>query len=100
MHFSLLLRFHKENRLPIYQWILDKDKRYVSEELKPYVDMNYTVSDYKTRFRALKLIKPTIKLNGKFKCVVSSPTSSDSKKSELIVYGKYNQKNYTIVQAT
>lgn len=43
--------------------------------------------DY-SRFRALRLIRPTSELNGRFTCSVSSLDGDDLRSTKLVVYGK------------
>lgn len=42
-----------------------------------------------SRFRALRLIRPTTELSGRFTCSISSLDSDDLRSTNLIVYGKF-----------
>lgn len=41
-----------------------------------------------SRFRALRLIRPTTELNGRFTCSVSSLDGDDIRSTRLVIYGK------------
>ncbi|XP_076323504.1 uncharacterized protein LOC143232231 [Tachypleus tridentatus] len=73
---------------PIYQWIPELNSRHVSYRLEGRVNMNYTVSpsdDY-TKYRAIKILRPTIDLSGTYTCTVGSLSGTDSKQKQMIVY--------------
>ncbi|XP_022258594.1 hemicentin-1-like [Limulus polyphemus] len=73
---------------PIYQWIPELNSRHVSYRLEGRVNMNYTVSpsgDY-TKYRAIKILRPTIDLSGMYTCTVGSLSGTDSKEKQMIVY--------------
>ncbi|XP_022241860.1 uncharacterized protein LOC111085817 isoform X1 [Limulus polyphemus] len=73
---------------PIYQWIPELNSRHFSYRLEGRVNMKYTVSpsdDY-TKYRAIKILRPTIDLSGLYTCTVGSLSGSDSKEKLMIVY--------------
>ena len=84
--------FHNNSPEPIYQWIPDRDVRFVGELLKSRIDINYTVNanDDFSKFRALRLRNNiTVDLNGNFSCVVQSMAGSDGRQGQMIVYGMW-----------
>lgn len=43
-----------------------------------------------SRFRALRLIRPTVEMDGRYTCSISSLDGDDLQSTRLIVYGKYS----------
>lgn len=82
--------FFKDDPIPIYQWIPELDKRSVSPRFINKIDDTFFIPNATpfTKYRALHLINITTDLSGTYSCHVSSITSQDSKKKDLIVYGK------------
>lgn len=81
-------RFHNGDPHPVYQWIPALGKRHFSPKIAPYLDVKYAVEERLTRYRAIKLIKPTTQLSGQYTCSVSSLNGHDSASTNLIVYCK------------
>lgn len=86
--------FHNDSPEPIYQWIPEPDRRYVGELIRPYFDMNFTVSnDRFSKYRALRFnlkrntLTHPVALSGNYSCVISSIANQDSRQSQMIVYG-------------
>lgn len=46
------------------------------------------------RFRALRLVRPSTELAGRFTCSVSSLDGDDLRSTRLVVYGKYSVSSY------
>lgn len=83
--------FHNNSPEPVYQWIPDRDVRYVGELLKWRIDWNYSVNpnDVFSKFRALRLRNNiTVDLNGNFSCIVSSLAGQDIRMGQMVVYSK------------
>ncbi|GIY97622.1 uncharacterized protein CEXT_551211 [Caerostris extrusa] len=55
--------------------------------LKNRLDLNFSVStvDAYSKFRALKILKPTTELTGKYTCLVTSLAGQDSKEQVMTV---------------
>lgn len=80
--------FYEDNLEPSYQWIPELNKRYVSGVLRDRLDLNFAVNtvDAYSRFRALKLVKPTTELSGKYTCLVTSLAGQDSREQVMTVF--------------
>lgn len=53
--------------------------------------MNYSIANGQalTKYRAIKLVRPTTDYSGRYSCEVSSLFSQDSKAKTMLVYGEY-----------
>ena len=83
--------FFNDDPFPIYQWIPEHNRRSTSPRFKDRIDINYSIPNGQplTKYRAVKLLKPTTELSGKYTCEVSSLFSQDSKEKMMLVYGKF-----------
>jgi hypothetical protein len=73
---------------PVYQWIPPNRPQDLGK-LKDRLDLNFTVSsDPYERYRALRIIRPTIELHGEFSCKVSTFDAEDVRTANMIVYGR------------
>lgn len=83
--------FFESNLEPVYQWIPELNRRHISGILKNRVDMDFSVNtgDAYSRFRALRIPKPSIELSGKYTCLVTSLAGQDSREQTMTVFGEY-----------
>lgn len=87
----LVVKWFFENNLePVYQWIPELNRRHTSGVLKDRLDMDFVVStaDAYSRFRALRIPKPSTELSGKYTCLVTSLAGQDSREQIMTVFGK------------
>ncbi|GFU50565.1 ig-like domain-containing protein [Trichonephila clavipes] len=101
--------FFEDNLEPVYQWIPGLKKKHASEMLKNRLDLNFSVStnDAYSVFRALKILKPTTELSGKYTCLVTSLAGQDSKEQVMTVFVpahefelSYMETNYNTVNVS
>ncbi|KAG8196119.1 hypothetical protein JTE90_007855 [Oedothorax gibbosus] len=87
--FRLVVKwFFQDNTEPVYQWIPALKKKHISETLKNRIDLNFSVTtkhEY-SRYRAIKILRPTTELSGKYTCVVTSFAGQDSKEQVMTVF--------------
>lgn len=89
--FRLVVKwFFEDNLEPVYQWIPELNKRHTSGVLKNRLDMDFSVNtvDAYSRFRALRISKPSTELSGKYTCLVTSLAGQDSREQKMTVFGK------------
>nr|XP_015930092.1 uncharacterized protein LOC107456674 [Parasteatoda tepidariorum] len=80
--------FFEDSLEPIYQWIPELKLKHTSEFFKNRLDLNYSVNtmdDY-SRFRALKIYRPSTELTGKYTCLVTSLAGQDSREQVMTIY--------------
>ncbi|XP_013789803.1 uncharacterized protein LOC106473667 [Limulus polyphemus] len=86
---------------PIYQWIPELHSRQPSYRLQDRINMSYTIfpSSEFTKYRALKILRPTTDLSGKYTCNVASIADEDSESQWMVIYvlPRKFEFNYTIV---
>ncbi|GBM56044.1 hypothetical protein AVEN_34741-1 [Araneus ventricosus] len=82
--------FFEDNLEPVYQWIPELNNRHTSGILKNRLDLDFAVNtaDTYSRFRALKIQKPSTELSGKYTCLVTSLAGQDSREQVMTVFGK------------
>ena len=73
------------NRLNRLAKLSSEHSRQLLHSLRASLAMDQT--DF-SRFRALRLIRPTSELGGRFTCSVSSLDGDDLRSTRLVVYGK------------
>ncbi|XP_054724427.1 uncharacterized protein LOC129234417 [Uloborus diversus] len=85
--------FFDENLEPVYQWIPELNKRHISGVLRERLDLNFTVNtaDMYSRFRALRIRRPSIELSGKYTCLVASLAGQDSREQIMTVFVPANE---------
>lgn len=83
--------FFKDDPVPIYQWIPEFNSRTFSRRFENRINKNFSIPHGSTftKYRAVNLVNITTDLSGTYSCHVASLTSQDSKKKDLIVYGKF-----------
>lgn len=83
--------FFKDDPVPIYQWIPEFDSRTYSRRFENRINKNFSIPHGTrfTKYRGVNLVNITTDLSGTYSCHVSSITSQDYKKKDLIVYGKF-----------
>ncbi|XP_064469220.1 uncharacterized protein LOC135383849 [Ornithodoros turicata] len=79
---------------PVYQWIPELNTRHTSGILTGRLDDSFRVNTQDSQYRALKIIRPTTELSGRYTCVVSSLAGHDSKEQSMMVY--VPAKNFTL----
>ena len=82
--------FLNDDTTPIYQWIVELGTRSVVQRLMGRIDSNYAIpngSRY-TKYRAIKLLRPTTDLSGKYTCNVQSIRGEQNKAKTMIIYGE------------
>ncbi|XP_076325663.1 uncharacterized protein LOC143233366 isoform X2 [Tachypleus tridentatus] len=86
---------------PIYQWIPELHSRHPSYRLQDRINMSYSISPSSefTKYRALKILRPTTDLSGKYTCNVASIADEDWKSGWMVIYvlPRKFEFNYTIV---
>ena len=89
--------FFRDDPVPVYQWIPELNKRTYSPRFANKIDTNFYIPHASplTKYRALNLVNVTTDLSGTYSCHVASLTSQDSKKKDLIVYGKFSSSFHT-----
>lgn len=90
--------FFNDDPKPIYQWIPDLNKRSYSKSkiFEGRIDRNYAIlssskadsTDKYTKFRALKINRPTTEMTGTYSCSVTSLQGQDTRSKDMIVYGE------------
>ncbi|XP_076329134.1 selection and upkeep of intraepithelial T-cells protein 7-like isoform X2 [Tachypleus tridentatus] len=80
--------FYNNEVKPVYQWIPALSTRYVSGFLQGRLDDTFVAEplDTYSRYRALRIIKPTIDMTGTYTCVVTSLANQDSREQGMVVY--------------
>ncbi|KAG0413010.1 hypothetical protein HPB47_009846 [Ixodes persulcatus] len=74
---------------PVYQWIPELNARQTSGILSGRLDDSFKVGGPKdSQYRALRIIRPTTELSGRYTCVVSSMAGHDSREQSMMVYGE------------
>ncbi|EEC05584.1 conserved hypothetical protein [Ixodes scapularis] len=72
---------------PVYQWIPELNARQTSGILSGRLDDSFKVGGPKdSQYRALRIIRPTTELSGRYTCVVSSMAGHDSREQSMMVY--------------
>lgn len=84
---------------PVYQWIPELNARQTSGILTGRLDDSFKVGGPKdSQYRALRIIRPTTELSGRYTCVVSSLAGHDSREQSMMVY--VPAKNFTLTYVT
>jgi len=80
--------FFNDDPVPIYQWIPELNIRTTSPKFTDRIDLSYSVPGGSplTKYRAVKLLKPTISDSGRYSCHVASLFSQDSQEKSMHVY--------------
>lgn len=72
----------------VYKWI-PPQKPQALGHFKQKVDINYTITDDpKTAHRAIKILNPTTRDAGEYKCFISTFTDEDFSARNMTVFGK------------
>ncbi|KAG8201663.1 hypothetical protein JTE90_012729 [Oedothorax gibbosus] len=80
--------FFDDNLEPVYQWIPELGMRHTSGILHGRLDLNYSVNtvDAYSKYRALKISRPSTELSGKYTCLVTSLAGQDSRAQLMTVF--------------
>ncbi|XP_035215789.1 uncharacterized protein LOC118189316 isoform X2 [Stegodyphus dumicola] len=92
--FRLVVKwFFEDNLEPVYQWIPELDRRHTSGVLHNRLDLDFAVNtvDAYSKFRALRIPKPSTELSGKYTCVVASLANQDSREQVMTVFVPANE---------
>ncbi|XP_054724614.1 uncharacterized protein LOC129234578 [Uloborus diversus] len=87
--FRLVVKwFFEDNLEPVYQWIPELNRKHTSGILQNRLDLNFEINtmDSYSRFRALRIPRPSIELSGKYTCLVSSLAGQDSREQVMTVF--------------
>ncbi|KAG8196116.1 hypothetical protein JTE90_007852 [Oedothorax gibbosus] len=87
--FRLVVKwFFQDNTEPVYQWIPELNNRHVSGVLKGRLDTDFAVktADMYSRYRAIKILRPTTELSGKYTCLVTSLAGQDYREQVMTVF--------------
>ncbi|GFY38523.1 uncharacterized protein TNIN_463131 [Trichonephila inaurata madagascariensis] len=90
----LVVKWFFEDYLePVYQWIPELNNRHTSGVLKNRLDLDFAVNtkDAYSRFRALRIQKPSTELSGKYTCLVTSLAGQDSREQVMTVFVPANE---------
>ncbi|XP_075749234.1 uncharacterized protein LOC142814382 [Rhipicephalus microplus] len=89
--------FLNDDPQPIYQWIPELNKWFVSSRLKDRINLDYSLSNGNsfTKFRALNLVRPTTELSGRYSCHVMSLAGQDSESKLMTVYAPPKMFDFT-----
>ncbi|XP_037573059.1 uncharacterized protein LOC119455707 [Dermacentor silvarum] len=89
--------FLNDDPQPIYQWIPELNKRFVSSRLKDRINLDYSLTNGNsfTKFRALNLVRPTTELSGRYSCHVMSLAGQDSESKLMTVYAPPKRFDFT-----
>ncbi|KAG0445508.1 hypothetical protein HPB47_014394 [Ixodes persulcatus] len=82
--------FFNDGLEPVYQWIPEMKSREAFGVLQGRLDPSFSVNsrdDY-SQYRAIRILKPTRELSGKYTCVVASLAGQDSRHQDMTVYGE------------
>ncbi|XP_026670695.1 uncharacterized protein LOC108626522 [Ceratina calcarata] len=83
-----------------YQWIYGRDPL-AGDTTRKYVDLKYKASDDPfTKYRAMKLNKPSIDLTGEYTCVISTYADEQSASASMIVYSTEDKFNLAYKKKT
>lgn len=78
--------YYNRQPFPVYQWIPNNVPQDLGI-LKGRLNLNYQVStDVYSKHRALAILNPTTELTGEYTCWISSFSSEDFERKQLIVY--------------
>ncbi|XP_077525416.1 uncharacterized protein LOC144136725 [Amblyomma americanum] len=94
--------FLNDDPHPIYQWIPELNKRFVSSRLKDRINLDFSLSNGNsfTKFRALNLVRPTTELSGRYSCHVMSLAGQDSASKLMTVYAPPKRFDFTFERAS
>ncbi|XP_076310546.1 uncharacterized protein LOC143225291 isoform X2 [Tachypleus tridentatus] len=85
----LVVKWYYNNQVkPVYQWIPQLGTRYVSGFLQGRLDESFVADpeDPYSRYRALRIVKPTTDMTGTYTCVVTSLADQDTREQVMVVY--------------
>lgn len=84
--------FFNDGLEPVYQWIPEMKSREAFGVLQGRLDPSFSVNsrdDY-SQYRAIRILKPTMELSGRYTCVVASLAGQDARHQDMTVFGKPN----------
>ncbi|CAN7945844.1 unnamed protein product, partial [Ixodes pacificus] len=82
--------FFNDGLEPVYQWIPEMNSREAFGVLQGRLDPSFSVNsrdDY-SQYRAIRILRPTRELSGKYTCVVASLAGQDARHQDMTVYGE------------
>lgn len=82
--------FFEDDSEPVYQWIPELGVRHVAGILRGKLDLKYSVNtvDAYSKYRALRIERPSTELSGKYTCLVTSLAGQDSRSQLMTVFGE------------
>ncbi|KAK8775499.1 hypothetical protein V5799_031157 [Amblyomma americanum] len=82
--------FFNDGPEPVYQWIPEMRVREAFGVLQGRLDDTFSVNsrDMYSQYRAIRILKPTWELSGKYTCVVASLAGQDARHQDMTVFGE------------
>ncbi|KAH6929513.1 hypothetical protein HPB50_001642 [Hyalomma asiaticum] len=80
--------FFNDGPEPVYQWIPEMRVREAFGVLQGRLDDTFSVSsrDVYSQYRAIRILRPTWELSGKYTCVVTSLAGQDARHQDMTVF--------------
>ncbi|KAL3198654.1 hypothetical protein MRX96_044360 [Rhipicephalus microplus] len=80
--------FFNDGAEPVYQWIPEMRVREAFGVLQGRLDDTFSVSsrDMYSQYRAIRIMRPTWELSGKYTCVVTSLAGQDARHQDMTVF--------------
>ncbi|XP_077564983.1 uncharacterized protein LOC144180528 [Haemaphysalis longicornis] len=80
--------FFNDGLEPVYQWIPEMKAREAFGVLQGRLDDAYSVNarDHYSQYRAIRILRPTMELSGKYTCVVASLAGQDARYQDMTVF--------------
>lgn len=80
--------FFNDGPEPVYQWIPEMRVREAFGVLQGRLDDTFSVSsrDMYSQYRAIRILRPTWELSGKYTCVVTSLAGQDARHQDMTVF--------------
>ena len=84
--------FFRDDPQPFFQWLPGRPPQAIGELFRNRIDLTYEVAggDRWRKHRAIKILRPTTELSGKYLCKVSSFVDEDFMRKEMTVFCKLN----------
>ncbi|XP_049271980.1 uncharacterized protein LOC119394942 [Rhipicephalus sanguineus] len=81
--------FFNDGAEPVYQWIPEMGVREAFGVLRQRLDDTFSVNsrDAYSQYRAIRILRPTWELSGKYTCVVTSLAGQDARHQHMTIFG-------------
>ncbi|KAL1486886.1 hypothetical protein MTO96_046777, partial [Rhipicephalus appendiculatus] len=82
--------FFNDGPEPVYQWIPEMRLREAFGVLQGRLDDTFSVNsrDVYSQYRAIRILRPTWELSGKYTCMVTSLAGQDVRHQDMTIFGK------------